>query len=250
MAFDLASTVTFTNVAPGTHTITVYLANPDHSLVSPAVSKIITINVAAPAAAPTVSVTSPANGATVSDTFTVMVSSANFNVPAQGHYHVYLDGQISAEKMAFSQVSTVTFNNVASGTHTITAYLAKPDHSALQPSVSKTITVNVEQSGGGGMAPTISIVSPSGGSTVQGQSVTVTLSSANMPSQGYYHVSLDGMSYVTGAGPTFTFPSVTSGTHTITARILKPDGTLLSPDVSKTITITVNGGAGGGGGGY
>ncbi len=258
MAFDQASTVTFTNVAPGTHTITAYLANPDHSLVSPAVSQIITINVASPASAPTVSVTSPANGATVSDTFTVTVSSANFNVPAKGHYHVYLDGQISAEKMAFSQVSTVTFNNVAPGTHTITAYLANPDHSAIQPSVSRTITVNVEQSGGGAQ-PTVSILSPASGATVQGSAVTVTVSSSNfnIPSQGYYYVTMSNGGFITGNGPTFNFPSVTSGTHTITAQLYNADGTPVSPAVSQTVTITVTGGAssgggggGGGGGGY
>jgi hypothetical protein len=251
-------TFTFTNVAPGTHTIWAQLQYPDHSPLNPPVeTQPITINVASQTAPPTVSIASPSNGAVVSDTFSVTMASTNFNLPAQGHYHVYLDNQASTEKMAYNPVSTVTFNDVSPGTHTVTVRLANPDHTTMSPLVSQTITVNVEKSGGngGGAQPTISIVSPSSGSTLQGPGVTVTLSSTNfnMPSQGYYYVSMSNGGFITGNGPTFTFPSVTSGTHTITADLRNLDGTMLSPPVSRTATITVTGGisgGGGGGGGY
>jgi hypothetical protein len=239
-------TFTFTNVAPGQHTIWAQLQNPDHSPLSPPVETApITITVAAPSAGPTVSITSPNNGAEVSDTFAVTVSSANFNVPTQGHLHVYLDG---IERMVYSPTATVTFEDVSPGMHTIRAVLANPDHTDLQPLVSQTITVNVEQSGGA--APTISIASPANGATVQESAVTITVSSTNfnVPSQGKYYVAISNGGFIVGNGPTFTFPSVTSGPHTITARLVNPDGTMLSPDVSKTITITVTGGTGGGGG--
>jgi hypothetical protein len=236
---------TFTNGAPGQHTIWAQLQNPDHSPLNPPVeTQPITITVSAPAANPAVSITSPSNGATVSDTFTVTVASTNFNVPSQGHYHVYLDGQTSTEKMAYGQTSTVTFSGVSPGPHTVTVVLANPDHTDLQPLVSQAIRVNVEQSGGN--TPTLSITSPADGATVQGPEVTVTLSSTNMPAGGYYYVTVSNGGFITGNGPTFTFPSVTSGTHTITAQLYSADGMPLSPAVSQTVTITVTGGTGGG----
>ena len=48
-------------------------------------------------ASPTVSITSPTGGATVQgSSVAVTVSSTNFNVPTQGHYHIYLDNSLSA----------------------------------------------------------------------------------------------------------------------------------------------------------
>ena len=186
--FGNGPTFTFTNVAPGQHTIWAQLQNPDHSPLSPPVeTQPITITVAAPAASPTVSITSPSSGATVSDTFSVTVSSTGFSVPSQGHLHVYLDG---TERMVYSPTSTVTFEDVSPGVRTVRAVLANPDHTDRQPLVSHTISVNVEQSGGS--ARTISIASPSSGATVQGPAVTVTVSSTNfnVPSQGRYQVSV------------------------------------------------------------
>ncbi len=258
MAYNPTSTVTFTNVAPGTHTLRVELANPNHTLLNPpVVSQAITITVVPDSAgsggaSPTVTILAPSNGATVSDSFPVTVASTNFNVPAQGHYHVFLGG---VEKMAYDQTSTLTFSDVSPGTHTIMVELANPDHTIVSPKVSQTISVNVESSGGGnggGAQPAITILSPSNGGTVQGPSVTVALSSANfnIPAQGYYYVSMSNGGFITGPGPTFTFPIVTSGTHTITADLRNPDGTMLNPDISQSITITMTNGAGGGGGGY
>ena len=238
-------TFTFTNVAPGTHVIWAQLQNPDHSPLNPPVqTQPITITVESSGSlSPTVSIASPANGATVTGSIvTVTATSTNFNVPTQGHYHIYLDNTL---QMAFNPTSTATFTNVAPGTHTITVYLANPNHSLVSPSVSQTITVTVTPSGGSS-SPTVSILSPNNGDMVVGSAVTVAVTSTNMPAGGYYYVSMSNGGFITGNGPTFTFPSVTSGTHTITVDIRNPDGSMLNPDVSQTITISVAGGAGGG----
>ena len=74
-------------------------------------------------ASPSITITSPSDGATVTGpSVSVTVSSTDFSVPSQGHYHVYLDSA-SNYLMGYSQTSTVTFNNVAPGTHTIWASL-------------------------------------------------------------------------------------------------------------------------------
>jgi plastocyanin len=243
-------TFTFTNVAPGTHTIWAQLQNPDHSPLNPPVQTqpiTITVMPSGGGSSPTVSIVSPSTGATVAgSTVTVTVASTNFNIPSQGHYWVYLDNKYQA-----GNGSTFTFTNVAPGTHTIYAQLYNADGTPVSPAVvSQTITITTGSSGS--QSPTVSIISPSNGATVQGPAVTVTVSSTNFntPAHGYYYVSMSNGGFITGNGPTFIFPSVTSGTHTITADLRNPDGSMLSPDVSQTITITVTGSSGGGGYGY
>lgn len=57
----------------------------------------------------------------------------------EGHFHVWLDSEkkVTADKI-------VTFENVASGKHTIVAELVKSDHSSLSQKVAKMISINVE----------------------------------------------------------------------------------------------------------
>lgn len=162
-----ALTYTFSNVAPGTHTLAVELVNNDHTpLVPPAVDT-ITVNVAgapAPAAAaPTISITSPINGASLlAGNVTVSVAVNNFNVvdkqgqtnvPGEGHLHYYLDvaapttpGQVAIPPSGtWVHVATTsyTFSNVGAGTHTVAVELVNNDHTPLVPPVVGNITINV-----------------------------------------------------------------------------------------------------------
>ena len=95
---------------------------------------------------PTISIVSPTDGATVSSTFTVTVSTSNFNIPTQGHIHGYLD---SLQHYQLGPGPTFTFTNVAPGTHTIWAQLQNPDHSPLNPPV-QTQPITITVSGGAG----------------------------------------------------------------------------------------------------
>ena len=91
--------------------------------------------------------------------------------------------------------------------------------------------------------PSLTVVSPSNGASVEGPNVVVTVSSSdfNVPAQGHYHLILDNdeVNYLKGPGPSFTFIGVSVGTHTIRAELHNPDHSPLSPAVTKTITITV-----------
>lgn len=77
----------------------------------------------------------------------VQLDAENFNlVPVgqpvksgEGHFHVWLD---SEKKLGPDK--TFTFENIASGRHTIVAELVKSDHSSLSPRITKTIAVNAE----------------------------------------------------------------------------------------------------------
>jgi hypothetical protein len=165
-------TYTFSNVAAGSHTIAVELVNNDHTpLVPPAVDT-ITINVtgAPAAAAPSISITSPTNGANLTaGNIPVTVSVSNFNVvdkqgqanvQGEGHIHFYLDvaapttpGQAAipaSGTWAHVATTTYTFNNVGAGSHTIAVELVNNDHTPLVPPVIDNITVNVTSTTGGG----------------------------------------------------------------------------------------------------
>ena len=186
---------------------------------------------------PTVSIISPTAGATVPTTFTVTVATSNFNIPTQGHIHVYLD---SLQNYQLGNGPTFTFTNVAPGTHTIWAQLQNPDHSPLNPPVeTQHITITVAAQAG----PTVSIASPAGGATVTGPNVAVTVSSTNfnVPADGSYYVYLDSASnMMVSTGSAVTFNNVAPGTHTIWAQLYNTDGTPVSPAVvspMKTITV-------------
>jgi len=169
-----ALTYTFSNVTPGTHTIAVELVNNDHTPVIPLVVDTITVSVAgapAPAAAaPTMSITSPSNGASLpAGNVTVSVAVGNFNVVdkqgkanvlGEGHIHYFLDvaapttaGQVaipSSGTWVHVATTTYTFSNVGAGTHTIAVELVNNDHTPLVPPVVDNITINVTSAGGTG----------------------------------------------------------------------------------------------------
>ncbi len=157
------TTYTFSNVAPGTHTITVQLVNNDHTPLLPLVTAQITVTVTAPVLVPSLTITSPSDGATLpagSVTVTAQVNNFNVvdkqgqaNVAGEGHLHFYLDvpapttpGQPAIPPSGvWAHVSgtTYTFTNVAAGTHTITVQLVNNDHTPLIPVVTAQITITV-----------------------------------------------------------------------------------------------------------
>lgn len=67
----------------------------------------------------TISILSPHNGETVTDTFDI--SYEILNAPKGNHAHVYLDG-------AYQKGFKGTFAHVPRGEHTITVKIADPDH--------------------------------------------------------------------------------------------------------------------------
>jgi hypothetical protein len=162
-----ALTYTFSNVTPGSHTIAVELVNNDHTPLVPSAVDTITINVmgvsAPAAAAPSISITSPANNANIeAGVIPVTVSVSNFNVvdkqgqtnaPGEGHVHFYLDvaAPTTPDQVAvpvggtWAHVSgtSYTFKNVDPGTHTVSAQLVNNDHTPVIPLAVDTITVNV-----------------------------------------------------------------------------------------------------------
>ena len=200
------TTYTFTNVTPGTHTFAVQLANNDHTPVSPITTASITVIVSGPAAAPSVMIVSPQNGATVSagnvtvtamvSNFTVVDKQGQASVAGQGHLHFYMDvsplpstpGQPAIPPNAgavWAHVSgtTYTFTNVTAGQHTFSVQLANNDHTPVIPIVTDSVTVTASGS-------STTQVSTTGGTTTGATTTsttiaTTTTSSLSGGSSGY-----------------------------------------------------------------
>lgn len=124
----------------------------------------------AAAADPTLTITSPANGSTISgSSVTVTWESTGVTIkpPAEaksmeeGHYHAFLDvtPDTTAGKpfpkgpnIVHTAETQATFDNVSPGEHTVTVVLGYSDHSAWRPVVEDKVTFNVTD-GVGQVAP-------------------------------------------------------------------------------------------------
>jgi hypothetical protein len=95
----------------------------------------------------TLAITSPADGAEVTEPFTLTLrSSVKLGPPEQGVHHVHLvyDGDEAHPVMVFGDSAEV--RGLPPGRHTIVASLVNADHSAV--GVQAKVTVNVAGAGG------------------------------------------------------------------------------------------------------
>ncbi len=134
------------SLTAGSHTITVDLRTNNHQLLSPTVEASITVT----AAAPSISILEPADGATVGATVALRVDIGGFvidaeavglaSVPGRGHYHVTVDGTT----IDFEVTGPVyAIEDLAEGDHTIEVSLHNNDHTALSPAASDQVTITV-----------------------------------------------------------------------------------------------------------
>ncbi|MBI2830057.1 MAG: DUF4399 domain-containing protein, partial [Chloroflexi bacterium] len=279
------TSTTWENMAAGSHTFGVQLVNNNHTPLSPPITAKVTVTVASAAAAPSVKITSPAAGASVpAGSVTVNIEASNFkivpiggaNAPGEGHIHYYKDVEIptAAGQPAVSAAGTykavpgtsMTWENVAAGSHTFGVQLVNNNHTPLSPPVTAKVTVTVAAGAGGGggtAAPSVKIISPMDGASVSPGSVTVSievsnftlvaLGGANVLGEGHLHYYMDveipttaGQPAVTASGTykavnatSATWENVAAGTHTFGVQLVNNSHTPLSPPVTAKITITI-----------
>jgi hypothetical protein len=97
----------------------------------------------------------------------------------------------------------------------------------------------------------ISILYPNNNAAIEGSTIEVQLSETGVSlvqpggtpteTQGHFHVYLDGQQEQSGTVSHYVFFNVAEGTHTITAELQRNDHTSFSPQVLKSITVTVSG---------
>jgi Bacterial Ig domain len=221
---------TWSNVAAGTYGLTAKAYDNLNAITtSTAVSVTVSAN-----KAPTVSVTSPSNGAT----FTAP-ASITINATASDS-----DGTIS--KVEFYQGSTLlgtdttspysyTWSSVAAGTYSLTAK-AYDNLNATTTSTAVSVTVS------GNKAPTVSITSPAHGATFTAPA-SITMNATASDSDGTISkVEFYRGSTLLGTDTTspysYTWSSVAAGTYSLTA---KAYDNLNATTTSTAVSVTVSG---------
>ena len=191
---------------------------------------------------PTVSVTTPINGATVSGTAVAVAASATDNVGVAG-VQFKLDGANLGAEIT-SAPFTITWNSTTTtnGPHTLTAVARDTAGNTTTAAVVSVTVANMDTT-----PPTVSITTPVNGATVSGTAVAVVASAADNVGVAGVQFLLDGASLgaeVTSAPYTIVWNSTTAslGAHTLTARARDAAGLqTTSSAISVTVTASVPG---------
>jgi hypothetical protein len=227
-------------MANGPHTITAVAADSaGNSVYAPPV--VVTVQNAASTdtSAPTVSVSSPASGAVVSGT-TTLTASASDGVGVAGVWFTIDGTTVGAEDSSAPYQTTWSTSSVPNGTHLVRA-LARD--AAGNVGSSAAVTVTVSNSAADATAPSVSLTSPSAGSTVTG-AVSLAATATDNVAVARVQFQINGSDY--GAADTtapFTASwdtaSFDNGLHTIRAVATDAAGnTAISPAVTVTLNRT------------
>jgi len=165
--------VSLQNVAPGSHTIEVMLAGDNHmemmgkgqtaktTFTYKPSSPLTALTATTAAGKPSITILSPADGATVGENFPVELDWSNFtpscdllgkkNLAGYGHWHLNIDtmagpmmGMGTMLAMGCTHTYTVFTDGLRPGKHKLYALLVDNQHAPLMPAVSTMITINVK----------------------------------------------------------------------------------------------------------
>ncbi len=219
-----------TGAAAGAHTITATAVDVAGNSASASVQ----VNVPAPpdTTAPTVAITSPANGATVSGSVG-LAASASDTGSGVSRVEFRVDGVLVGTDTSAPYTATWNASGAAAGTHTVTATAV--DGAGNSASSSVTVGVVVPDT----TPPTVSLTSPASGATVSG-SVALAASAADAGS-GVSRVEfrVDGVLVGTDTSAPYTATwnasGASAGTHTVSATAV--DGAGNSASSSVTVSI-------------
>jgi len=207
------------------------------SVKSPLVNKINEVFAQGNTGTPTVSITSPANGTTVtpgsSVTVTATASDPNGTITS---VQFLLDGVSFGTDTSSPYSATIA--SLAAGSHTITARAT--DNSGN----TATATISITASSSTNPAPTVSITAPSNGATfTAGNSISITANASDNGSVTkveFYNGSTK-LGEDTSSPYAYTWASVSAGTYTLTAKATDNEG---ASTTSSAVSITVNGSTG------
>ena len=182
---------------------------------------------------PTVSITAPANGATVSGTVVTVSATASDNVGVVG-VQFKLDGaNLGAEDTTSPYSVTWNSTTAANGSHTLTA-LARD---AVNTTLSAGVSVTVDNA-----SPTVSLTAPANGATVSGTGVTVSATASDNVGVVGVQFKLDGANLgVEDTTAPYSVPwdstTATDASHTLTAVARDAAG---STTTSAGVSVTVD----------
>ncbi len=196
---------------------------------------------------PTASITSPASGASVSGAVTVSAQATD-NVSVS-KVELYKDGALYATTLTAPYTFFWDTTLTADGAHTLSA---KAYDSSGNVTTSTTLSVIVANgasagTGGGGgtttptpdtISPTVTIVSPANGTKIKGNgSISISVNATDNIGVASLGIFADGQQLTsctkaTTCSASWTGKSITSGTHTISAKATDAAGNMSSASVT------------------
>lgn len=180
---------------------------------------------------PTVSISSPANNATISSSTTATAAASDDVAVTKVEF--YVDGTLVATDTSTPYNYTIDPASLSVGAHTLTA---KAYDAAGNNATSSTVNFTVADS----TAPTVSITAPTGGSTISG---TATVSATASDNVGVSKVEfyVDGTLKATDTTSPFSTSidttSLTNASHALTAKAYDAANNVTT---SAAVNVTVN----------
>jgi len=227
-----------TGAADGTHTLTA--RSTDRTGKTATASRAVSVqNPTADTTAPTVTVSSPASGATVSGVAQVLGSAADNTAVAK--VEVALDGNAWQAATGTSSWSWAwDSRQVADGAHTLTA------RSTDAAGNISTVTRSVQVSNADTTAPSVSFSSPASGATVTG-TVNVTGVAADNTALAKVEVQVDAGAWQAATGTStwswsWSTGQATNATHTLTVRATDTAGNTATAARPVTVANSVSAG--------
>jgi hypothetical protein len=185
------------------------------------------------AAVPSVSISAPTNGATVSQTLTVNATAT----PASGGTLATLALTIDGASVQSGATSPLTYSwdttKTSNGTHTLIATATDGDGTTASQAVTVTVKNN----------PTVVITSPTGGTVSGVVPVTATAAVPNGATLNALVITIDGTQVQTGATSPLTYNWDTTAlaggsSHTIAVTATDADGGTANASITVTVSNT------------
>ena len=184
---------------------------------------------------PTVAISSPSDGSTTSGAITVDANASD-NVGVS-KVELYADGTLMGTDTSSPYSFPLATTALANGSHSL---VARAYDAAGNASNSTTVNITVNNSVIDTTAPTVSIASPTDGSTVSG-SITVNANASDNVGVTKVELYVDGTLTSTDTSSPYSFPlytsSLSTGTHSLVARAYDAAGNASN---STAVNITIN----------
>ena len=224
---------TWNNVAEGSYSLTA-VATDDGGADTTSETAMVTVN-ATPNQPPTVSITSPANGASFTDPATITIDGTAADGDGTiARVDFYRDAQLIGSDT--TSPYSATWGGVSAGSYTLTA-VAMDDDGASTTSAAVNVTVNAPPN----QAPAVSITSPTNGATYA-EPASLTISATANDSDGAvarvdFYAGTQLLGSATASPYSFTWSDVPAGTYSLTAIARDDDG---AATTSAAVSITVS----------
>lgn len=224
---------TWNNVTAGSYNL-VAVATDDASLETTSATASVTVT-APPNQPPTVSITSPASGATFTAPATITIDATPADSDGTvGRVEFYRGAELIGSDTTAPY--SATWSGAPAGSYTLTAVAVDDDGaSTTSAGVSVTVTAPPNQ------PPTVSISTPANGASYAAPA-TVTISASASDSDGTiarvdFYAGTQLLGSAAGSPYTFTWSAVAAGTYSLTA-IARDDAGATTSSAAVSITVT------------